>query len=84
VRFPRATRQLFQEDPAGDGPVEHLSQGELGLHDGDVVVVAFDFACGDEVYGNCTQLRPPCHADVRQPVDQGILFLDGHEERSSV
>jgi hypothetical protein len=26
---------------------------------------------------------PPCHADVRQPVYQGILFLDGSEERSS-
>ena len=27
--------------------------------------------------------RPPCHADVRQPVDQGILFLDGPEESAS-
>jgi hypothetical protein len=26
---------------------------------------------------------PPCHADVRQPVYQGILFLDGPEERTS-
>lgn len=24
--------------------------------------------------------RPPCRADVRQPFDQGILFLGGHEE----
>ncbi|WP_233514833.1 hypothetical protein, partial [Micromonospora sp. LHW51205] len=26
---------------------------------------------------------PPCHADVRQPVYQGILFLDGPEESTS-
>lgn len=26
---------------------------------------------------------PPCHADVRQPVYQGILFLDGPEENTS-
>jgi hypothetical protein len=26
---------------------------------------------------------PPCHADVRQPVYQGILFLDGLEESTS-
>jgi hypothetical protein len=27
--------------------------------------------------------NPPCHADVRQLVDQGILFLDGPEESAS-
>ncbi|QOC94327.1 carboxypeptidase regulatory-like domain-containing protein [Micromonospora craniellae] len=27
--------------------------------------------------------NPPCHADVRQPVYQGILFLDGPEESTS-
>ena len=32
--------ELLQEDPAGDGPVEHLGEGELGLDDGDVVAVA--------------------------------------------
>jgi hypothetical protein len=29
-----------KKDPAVDGPVEHLSQAELGLQDGDVVAVA--------------------------------------------
>ncbi len=31
---------LFEEDPPGDGPVEHLGEGELGVQDGEVVAVA--------------------------------------------
>jgi len=31
---------VFEEDPAGDGGVQHLGQGELGLQDRDVVAVA--------------------------------------------
>ncbi|MEV0903093.1 hypothetical protein [Actinoplanes sp. NPDC049802] len=37
------------------------------------------WATGDQQSG----VPPPCHADVRQPVYQGILFLDGPEESTS-
>jgi hypothetical protein len=39
VRFPRATRHLFEEDPPAGGGVKHLGQRELGLQDGDLVAV---------------------------------------------
>ena len=54
---------LFEEKSARDGPVEHLSQRELGLEDGHVVPVARLAVLGFE------GMRQPAKPLAQQPVD---------------
>jgi hypothetical protein len=54
---------LLEEDPSWDGLVEHLSEGELGLQDRDLVAVAGGVVGGGEGVGQ------PAQPLAQQPVD---------------
>lgn len=49
------TDDLLEEDPPGYGPIQHLGQGELGLHHRDVVAVAGGLVLGGERVGQSRQ-----------------------------
>ena len=56
---------LLEEHPPGQGPVQHLGEGELGLQDRDVVAVAGPAVRGGE------RVRQPGQPLAHEPVDLG-------------